>query len=147
MGNCIPTRKPNLADITLDNVMDVTYDFTKAKVLGVYDGDTITIAAYYADAYRKFNLRIYGIDCAELKGGTEETKKQARMAKKYVTDTLLNRIVTVEILNNRLDMDGKKIHDKFGRLIGKVYDQQNCNIAGTLVNMGLAKEYYGGTKE
>lgn len=153
MGSC--TSHPKAADeeikmrqlaaVTLDTADEVVYRFTKAKVLKVYDGDTITIAAHYAGQIVKFSVRIFGVDCDEMKGGTEQTRYNARLAKKYVEAMILDKIVDVEILNNRIH-GGKRIREKFGRLLAIVKVDGN-DLANMLLEAGLARKYDGGHKD
>ena len=54
----------------------------KADVIAkVYDGDTFTLAGhlpYEGSPLYRFSVRLNGIDCAEIKGKTEEEKECAR---------------------------------------------------------------------
>lgn len=146
MGICHSSSKPaGLEQVTAATVHEVTYDFTEAKVLSVYDGDTVTIAAFYDGQFRRFNVRLYGIDCDEMRGGTEQTRKQAQLAKHHVESRVLNKVVDIVVLNNRI-VAKKKISEKYGRLLAKI-SINGVDISQELINMGLAREYYGGKKE
>ena len=135
-----------LEEVTLDTADELVYRFTKAKVLKVYDGDTITIAAHCNGQIVKFSVRIYGIDCDEMKGGTEQTKHNARLAKQLVESKILNKIVDIEVLNGK-SLDGKHvIREKFGRLLANIkIDGQD--VANMLLEAGLARKYDGGRKD
>jgi hypothetical protein len=135
-----------LQSLTLDDVEDLTYDFTKAKVLKVYDGDTITIGAYYDGGYKKFQVRLYGVDCAEIRGGTQESKDEAKKAKEYVSNLVLNKVVTIDVMNNKI-YDGKIVREKFGRLLARITTPNGEDLSDLLVSQGLAKKYFGGKKE
>jgi endonuclease YncB( thermonuclease family) len=151
MGSC-GTKSPNIEDIrhrqlescTYENTDEMTYRFTEAKVIGVYDGDTVIIAAFIGDQALRFNVRIYGIDCNEIKGGSTESKIEAQKAKKYVIDRLLNKIVKINVLNGQV-INGKKMREKYGRLIAIISIEGN-SIADELLHLGLAKPYFGGNK-
>lgn len=134
-----------LADATYENTPEPTYDFTVAKVIRVYDGDTFWVAVKYAGKRSRFKVRLYGVDCPEIKGGTEKTKLAAQKAKKYVADRILRKFVAIEVLNNKI-INGKKIQEKYGRLLSKIY-VDGCDLALELIDRGLAKPYFGGTKE
>lgn len=133
-----------LNNCTIDNTKLVTYDFTKAKVLKVYDGDTFTVAGYYNGDFCKFSVRLYGVNCEEIKGGSEETKKKAQEAKKFVEDMILHKIIDIDILNNKI-VDNKRLNEKYGRLLCNVKINNN-DLAIALLNAGLAKPYFGGHK-
>jgi len=134
----------NLNKCNIDNTKLITYDFTKAKVLKVYDGDTFTIAGFYNGDFCKFNVRLYGVNCEEIKGGTPETKKKAQDAKKFVEDMILNKIIDIDILNNKI-VDNKRLTEKYGRLLCNVKINGN-DLANALLNADLAKPYFGGHK-
>jgi endonuclease YncB( thermonuclease family) len=133
-----------LKNCTIDNTKLITYNFTKAKVLKVYDGDTFTIAGFHNGDFCKFSVRLYGVNCEEIKGGTAETKKLAQDAKKFVEDMILDKIVDIDILNNKI-IDNKKMTEKYGRLLCNVKIDNN-DLAISLLNAGLAKPYFGGHK-
>ena len=133
-----------IENLTLDDTEDITYNFTQAKVLKVYDGDTVTIGAWYDNGWKRFSVRIYGIDCAEIRGGTEETKKLAQEAKEYVKSLLLNKVIDIEVLNNKM-VNNKKLVEKYGRLLARISINGN-DIADSLCQANLARPYFGGTK-
>jgi len=156
MGSCLssaPVIQPTEPDqrelellnaATDNNTPDLTYDFTKAKVLRVYDGDTFYIAAVYAGKVFKFPVRLFGVDTPEMKGGTNESKLAAKEAKEFVERFVCDKIIDIHILNNRLH-DGKIIKEKFGRLLA-VVKVGGVNLADELIRLGYAVPYFGGTK-
>lgn len=153
MGSCLSCSyviNETNKEINLLNSVDYagvaakTYNFTYAKVIKVYDGDTFTIAAFDNGVLTKFQVRIYGINCEELKDKNYTNRQKAYEAKKYIEETLLNRIINIEVLNNKV-INGKKIKEKYGRLLANV-NINSINPAAELIKKGLAKEYYGGTK-
>lgn len=129
---------------TLANTSPSIYKFKKAKVIKVYDGDTLTIAAWYDNTFQQFQVRIYGIDCDEIRGGTDETKHNAQLAKTFAENLLLNEIVDINVLNNTI-LHGKKQTEKFGRLLAEICIN-GVSLATELLNVGLARKYTGGTK-
>lgn len=110
----------------------------KATVTSVYDGDTCTvdIDLGFHITLRDIKVRLYGVDTAELRGGTKETKKQAKLARDFVRSTVLNQ----EIM---LVSHGK---GKYGRWLCDLYvvDPQTgvetC-INNLLIEKGLGKPY------
>ena len=115
-----------------------------AKVLSVYDGDTITIGYKFRGIYWKSPLRIYGIDTPELKprrqGRSEESilheKALAEAARDYLSGRVLGKLITVKF---------NKSNDKYGRLLGSVF-LGNENVAETMIGLGHGYEYGGGKK-
>tara|TARA_A100001015_G_scaffold318486_1_gene438519 strand:- start:328 stop:777 length:450 start_codon:yes stop_codon:yes gene_type:complete len=110
----------------------------ECKVIKVYDGDTITIAAYLKgdpECY-KFKVRLNGIDSAEIKGSSENEKKHAIQARDALSDKILHQIV-------KLDIKGL---EKYGRILADVfYNGENMNE--WMLNNGYAVKYNGGTKK
>ena len=114
---------------------------TKARLIDVYDGDTITcIFPIFGDNYYKFNLRLMGIDTAELKGIDKQKAFEARhKILKYVCDTTYN----LEMDCNR-DKIQKYLNDnnifvwiecfnfdKYGRVLANVYKKEGDFINDT----------------
>ena len=110
----------------------------ECKVIKVYDGDTITIAAFLKgdpECY-KFKVRLNGIDSAEIKGSSENEKKHAIVARDALSDKILHQIV-------KLDIKGL---EKYGRILADVfYNGENMNE--WMLNNGYAVKYDGGTKK
>lgn len=132
---------------TIENTKPIKYDFKYAKVLSVYDGDTITIAAMHNNTLTQFRVRIFGIDAPEIRGGTEETKHNAQESKKYLDNMICGKIVELNIL----DKDDERIQrmDPFGRLLAEVWlmqDGHKKSIAEEMLKRGLAEPYFGGIK-
>lgn len=107
----------------------------KAKVLDVYDGDTITIGYKFRGIYWRSQLRIYGIDTPEIRILAQ--KERAVKARDYLKERILNKIVHIK-MNNRAD--------KYGRLLGEVF-YRGENLTTTMINLGLGVPYFGGKKE
>ena len=108
------------------------------KVVKVYDGDTITFATRLHEnspVYR-FQVRLAGIDCPEMKTHNETEKQCAKLAKQLISDTCLNQIV--ELRDVELE--------KYGRILAKVYCSEVC-LNELLCERHLAVAYDGGTKK
>jgi endonuclease YncB( thermonuclease family) len=154
MGSCFshadhiaatPVTRGRLSEITYEDTKEPTYDFTEAKVIKVYDGDTLTIGVYHINGFKRFNVRLYGVDCDEMRGGTEQTRAHALKAKIFVQEQVLGKVVKIHVLNNKI-YEGKMIKEKYGRLIAVIYTPRGDNLADMLLAAGLARKYYGGSK-
>lgn len=98
-----------------------------AKVVGVTDGDTVTVLDKTQHEYK---IRLSGIDAPE--------KKQAfgMRSKQSLSDLVFDQIVTVEV----------EKHDLYGRGIGKILiGNQDVNL--TQVSRGFAWHYKQYQKE
>ena len=116
-----------------------TPQITSGRVVDVYDGDTMTLAARVPgdNTIYQFQLRLHGLDCAEMKTKNPSEKLVAIKAKEYVESCVLNKIVNLE--NVALD--------KYGRLLANVkYGEHNLDLGEGLLVGRMAVEYDGGTK-
>jgi len=135
-----------LKNADLKSTPERTYDFTYGKVLKVYDGDTITLAVIDCGKLVKYSMRLMGVDTPEIKGGTEETRKKAKEARDFVHEKIFDKIVEVNILNGKLDENGKIVKEKYGRLLGRIKIDGE-DLSELLISKNYAKPYFGGTKE
>jgi endonuclease YncB( thermonuclease family) len=146
MNNNDSNMNNEIKDATFNNSLLLTYNFTKAKIIKVYDGDTVWIAIkFYNGKIYKFLARIYGIDCSELRSHDLKEKEDAIKAKEFTTNFCLNKIVDINIFNNKLDDKNKIIKEKYGRLLISI-EYEGLNLANELIKNGFAKKYYGGKK-
>lgn len=109
-----------------------------AKVIKVYDGDTITVAAklpFNESPIYRFSVRLRSIDSPEIKG---ESKKECELAIES-RDALHNLIFgkIIELKNN-----GK---EKYGRLLADIY-YNNIHVNKWMVDNNYAVKYDGGKK-
>lgn len=92
------------------------------RVVGVSDGDTITILDEMDKG--RFRIRLYGIDCPE--------KKQAygNKAKQFLASLVYGKRVSVRFSSI----------DRYGRILGRVYlSGKDINLA--MISAGLAWHY------
>lgn len=108
------------------------------KVIKVYDGDTITIAAVLPNTTEpiyRFSVRLNGIDTPEIKGKTPEEKALAIHVRDELYKKIYGKIVYLKNVDN----------EKYGRILADVYlDDENIN--DWLVSNEYAVRYDGGTK-
>ena len=109
-----------------------------AKVIKVYDGDTITVAAklpFNESPVYRFSVRLRSIDSPEIKG---ENKKECELAIES-RDALHNLIFgkIIELKNN-----GK---EKYGRLLADIY-YNDIHVNKWMVDNNYAVHYDGGKK-
>jgi len=113
--------------------------FKQARVISVYDGDTITIARktsiWWRSTIHSYKVRLSGIDCPEIRGSLPEEKEYALKAKSIVENLVLNQVV-------KLDIKG---FDKYGRILAIILVNE-INLSEHLLSIGLAVPYHGKTK-
>lgn len=111
-----------------------------AYVIKVYDGDTITIIAPVLNVKNnrifKFSVRIFGIDCPELRTKDTMEKKYALKAKEFACDILLYKHIELKNV----------AYDKYGRILASIYIDSK-NYETLILQQGLAYKYFGKTKE
>ena len=112
-------------------------EISKCKVIKVYDGDTITVAAFLKgqkQCYR-FSVRLRGIDSPEIKSHNPVEKLAAVNSRDKLSERILNQIIYLEYIGN----------EKYGRLLAVVmFKGENMNK--WMLDNNLAVEYDGGKK-
>lgn len=157
MGKCISspikqTREINyndqqlldqrLRDINITQVPKVFYQYKtiRARVIKVYDGDTITVVFLIDDTPIKIKVRLKGIDTPEVrskKGRLEDEKIAGKKCRNYLRSFIGDKIVNLTIY---------KWGKYAGRVIGEIiYD--NANISSLMLEKGYAVSYDGKTKK
>ena len=113
----------------------------EAKVVKVYDGDTITVVfMIFGDCYR-FSIRMDGYDSPEMKSKNtdlvkkELEKKWARTSRDFLADMIMDKIVLLKC----------KDFDKYGRIVGTV-ELNGMNINDIMLARGYCRPYDGGHK-
>ena len=139
MSNIITADTPeDFSNITYDNTVPFVPPVTYGKVIKVYDGDTITIAAklpYPKSPIYRISVRLNGIDTPEIKGQTQKEKDLAKKIRDTLQIKLLNKIVQLKNTSS----------EKYGRLLADVYLDDIC-INTWMIEQGFAVPYSGGTK-
>lgn len=115
----------------------------EAKIVYIYDGDTIHIVFKYKNQFYRWNCRINGVDTPELRTKNQKEKKKGYEVRDLVSTYFQDRIVRVKCFD----------FDKYGRLLIDVYmpkdvpNKTNCEMFSQwLIDNGHAYAYNGGTK-
>lgn len=133
-----------LRSATLESTPLFVPSFTTCKVVKVYDGDTVHVAALTGGSDRpsRFVVRLPGIDAPEIRSRDPMEKKTARYVQEELSKILLGRIVKARVSGT----------DKYGRLLADLIIEDPSGAAGTisvsawLLDKGYATEYDGGKK-
>lgn len=99
-----------------------TQNYIEGHVVRVADGDTFTIVDKYN---KKIRVRFFGIDCPE------SGQAYYRNAKRFTTSRTLDKKIKVEV----------KSKDRYGRVVGVVWIDEDTNLNLALIQAGLAWDY------
>lgn len=129
--------------------MLLTYLY-KATVVRCVDGDSVIfdIDCGFDLHLRAQSVRLYGIDTAETRGGTDDLKALGNLAKDYVSQMIPEG--SEVLLKTHLDRRGK-----FGRILAEVFMPEAPDTEGyqprslndILLDELLAVPYHGQSKE
>lgn len=124
---------------------------TKARIVDVYDGDTVTLVFYHSDDPIKDSFRLFGYDAPEMKPlksmkNRDLHIKAAKIARTRLEQLILNKIVWVKFTHE----------EKYGRLMGELFFISETNthhfngnemsVNNWMTSKGLGKAYDGGSK-
>jgi endonuclease YncB( thermonuclease family) len=150
---CIPISKDCKTsgdDIKWEDTCEFVFPVDGGRVIKVYDGDTITIAARMpfktmtGPIYR-FSVRLNGINTPEMKGkNVSEDEKNAEIkAQIFVSNLILNKYVSLKNVKN----------EKYGRILADVYvdhpelPDNQIHLNQWMLDNCYALNYYGKTKK
>jgi micrococcal nuclease len=108
-------------------VLKLTKEFSQQVDFGFHIKDTMTLTKS-----TEITFRLSGIDTAELKGGTSESKQLAQDAKFKVIELTENK--KLKVITEK--------PDKYGRWLATIFiDNETISLNDTLINLGLAVPY------
>ena len=135
MGGC--SSSPSLKTLTYETCHAYRPNFTIAKCVRVYDGDTIHLGVHDRDQQVRYSCRLAGIDTPELRTKDEVERAHAIQSRDRMKQLVEHQIVRVEIQGL----------DKYGRVLAKVYPPHSQEDVSTIMlRENLAVPYEGGTK-
>ena len=137
MGVCF-SKNTKFDNIEYNHTVEFVPPIDYGKVVKVYDGDTITVAArlpYSASHVYRFHIRLSGIDTPEIKGKSEAEKVIAAKARDALHELVYGKLV---IVSNRKT-------EKYGRILADIW-LGNIHVNQWLLDKGYAVKYDGGTK-
>jgi endonuclease YncB( thermonuclease family) len=108
----------------------------EAKIVSVYDGDTVKAVFPLNGVLYKWNCRLTGIDTPEIRTSDKLQKKFGYEVRDKLRDKILNKVVTLKCQDL----------DKYGRLLTQIHIGDTC-INQWLIDQGYAFAYHGGTKQ
>lgn len=111
---------------------------TDAKIVKVYDGDTVHAVFRYFGAFYKWRCRIAHVDTPEMRSDNAQERQKANMARDKLAEKLLNKVVRLECFE----------FDKYGRVLVEIDmpNETGIKVHDWLIANGYAKRYEGGSK-
>jgi micrococcal nuclease len=137
MGVCF-SRNPKFDNIEYKDTIEFVPPIDYGKVIKVYDGDTITVAAklpYKSSPIYRIHIRLAGIDTPEMKGNSEYEKEIAIKSRDALHNLIYGKLV---LISNRKP-------EKYGRVLADIWID-NIHVNQWLLDKGYAVKYNGGTK-
>ena len=124
--------------LTAQAQSETLQNFNKVSLASVYDGDTfkVYLACKYPIFCKAIPVRVRGVDCPEMRGGTPETKAAAKAAKTFTKQFLRGGKILLRNCGR----------DKYFRLLCEV-KVNGADLGTALIEHGHAVPYDGGTKE
>lgn len=114
------------------------YEYKILQVVKVVDGDTIDVIIDVGfDILRKERVRINRVDTPEVSSKDELERKLANEAKQFITEWFKSQS-SIYIKTTK--------DDKYGRILGEIFNNDNEYLNTILIDRGYAWEYFGGTK-
>ena len=103
-----------------------------AKVVSVYDGDTVTVIARpdMKGQFYKYRVRLARIDAPEMNAATAKERKKAVKARDFLAGLIMDKIVLLKDV---------KI-EKYGRVLADLEYDGNL-VSDTMINNGYAVSY------
>tara|TARA_Y100000816_G_C26043954_1_gene546973 strand:+ start:540 stop:968 length:429 start_codon:yes stop_codon:yes gene_type:complete len=108
-----------------------------AKIVYIYDGDTMHCVFKVFGEYYRWNCRIWGVDTPEIRTKNEGEKKKGIEVRDILRNKLQDKILTIKCYD----------FDKYGRLLIDVYIENGTLLSQWLIKNNYGYTYNGGTKK
>ena len=114
------------------------YEYAIKEIIKIIDGDTVDILFDLGfNVFHKERIRLAGIDTPESNSKDLHERILAEDAKTFLSVWLVNQ--------NQLKIKTTK-DDKYGRMLGEIYGDNNICINNLLIENGYAWKYNGDAK-
>ena len=107
----------------------------RAKVVSVYDGDTVKVTFPFRGKMFRWNCRIQGVDTPEIRTRDHTEKVKGIMARDALRAKILDKPVVITCGS----------FDKYGRLLVDI-NTDGVSVTEWLISRGYGVAYDGGTK-
>lgn len=126
------------------NLMTLEGQEFMAKIVYIYDGDTMHVVFKVFGEYYRWNCRIMGVDTPELRTKNEQEKVHGYKVRDELRQHFGDKIVKIKCSE----------FDKYGRLLIDIYvpsdvpnPKNNLMLSNWLIDNKYAYAYDGGTKQ
>ena len=111
---------------------------TPARVLSVYDGDTVKVeAAMWPGLTWRGNVRVEGVDTPEIRGKCEGEKRKAMAARDFVRESVGGRITLVNVKRGKYA----------GRVVARIRLADGTDLTEILIRAKHGRPYDGGRRQ
>lgn len=141
-----PFTKQNTLKFSLNNFK------CWARVVDIYDGDTITVVLSYRDNCYKFSVRLLGINANEIRNKNSDEKRKAILARDRLARIILQTFDDEPLKEPFSEMLESEVYlvwleccefDAFGRILGWAFlgPEQNKSINDILLEEGFVEPF------
>lgn len=132
------THHDYLNSITYEETQPFIPQVSYCKVIKVYDGDTITVAAKTpgTNIVYRFSVRLAGIDTPEMTSNNNIEKERAIFVRDRLHDLVFGKIVLLQNLSM----------EKYGRILADIY-LDDLHVNQYMIDNQYAYVYNGGKKQ
>ncbi len=110
---------------------------TPARVLSVYDGDTVKVeAAMWPGLTWTGSVRVQGVDTPELRGKCDGEKRKAVAARAFVRERVGNRVTLVNVRKGKYA----------GRVVARIRLADGTDLTELLIQARHGRPYDGGRR-
>lgn len=116
-----------------------------AKVVKVYDGDTVRLVFRWRGKVTKVRCRLEGYDAAELKPPKSMPGRDREVQLAQLARVRLCHLVGLEACDGMVKAHLGEM-DKYGRVLATLYNQKGDCVNTHMLQSGLVVAYSGGTR-
>ncbi|MCY4489224.1 MAG: thermonuclease family protein [Deltaproteobacteria bacterium] len=110
---------------------------TPARVLSVYDGDTVKVEAdMWPGLTWKGSVRVEGVDTPELRGKCDGEKRKARAARDFVRERVGKRVTLMDVKKGKYA----------GRVVARIRLADGTDLTELLIRARHGRAYDGGRR-
>ena len=122
--------------------LELDNSYYYAKVIDIYDADTITCILFFRNIPNVVKIRLDGIDAPEMK--PDKLNENDMIKEKALA--IISKVVLQKLIQKNNNIIFLKTHgsEKYGRTLAKIYDGKNSSESFNeiLINLKLVDKYF-----